>query len=148
MPTRAHGLRCDYYGIDIRIQARIGSTVDLMSELPCKFTRHVLTRKWVLFSARKWSIWIIFFLLNVILSGAMSFLLGRAVDFHIQVVVSLVITLSLILNFHFLFLQRQYQKYHEVIVSGDLSEDDLKQANNIEGAFDVIHQFFLPLSSQ
>ena len=82
------------------------------------------------------------------LSGAMSFLLGRAVDIGIQVMVSLVITLFLMLNVHFLFLQHQQQKYHEVIVSGDLSEDDLKQADHLQAAFNVIRQFFLTLSSQ
>jgi hypothetical protein len=78
----------------------------------------------------------------------MSFLLGRAVDIDIQVVVSLVITLFLILNFHFLFHQHQQREYHEVIVSGDLSDDDLERATNIQDAFNVIRQFFLPLSSQ
>ena len=78
----------------------------------------------------------------------MSFLLARAVDINIQVVVSLVITLFSILNLHFLFLQRQQWTYDEVIVSGDLSENDLEQAHNISGVFNVIRYFFLPLSSQ
>jgi len=34
---RAHGLRWDYCGIDFRIQARIESTVNLMSEFICTF---------------------------------------------------------------------------------------------------------------
>jgi hypothetical protein len=77
-----------------------------------------------------------------------SFLLARAVDIHIQVVVSLEMTLLLILNLHFLFLQHQQRKYHEVIVRGDLSEDDLKRAAAIQDAFQVICQFSFPLSSQ
>jgi len=82
--------------------------------------------------------WIFFFLLNVIFSGMLSFLLGRAVDIGIQVVVGLVTLSFLISEFYFLFLQHQHQQYHEVIVSGDLSEDDLERANTTQHAgFDV-----------
>jgi hypothetical protein len=72
----------------------------------------------------------------------MSFLLARAVDIDIQVVVSLIITLFLISEFHFLFLQHQQRKYQEVVVSGDLSDDDLKRADAIQSAFEVIRLFF------
>ena len=71
----------------------------------------------------------------------MSFLLARAVDIDIQVVVSLVITLFLISNSHFLRLQHQQWKYQEVVVSGDLSEDDLKRAGAIQDTFEVICVF-------
>ena len=78
----------------------------------------------------------------------MSFLLARAVDIDFQVVVSSIITLFLVSNFHFLFLQHQQRKYQEVVVSGDLSEDDLKRADAIQSAFEVIRHFSFPLSSQ
>jgi hypothetical protein len=78
----------------------------------------------------------------------MSFVLARAVDINIQVVVSLVITLFLISNFHFLFFQHQQWKYQEVVISGDLSEDDLKRADALFRTFEVIRHFSLPLSSE
>ena len=69
----------------------------------------------------------------------MTFLLARAVEIDVQVVVSLVlIKLFSISNFHFLFLQHQRQKYQEVVVSGDLSVDDLKRADVLQDAFNVI----------
>jgi len=77
----------------------------------------------------------------------MSFILARAVDMDIQVVVSLVVTLFLISNIFSFFLQHQQGKYQEVAVSGDLSEGDLKQANATLSAFEVIRLFSLPLSS-
>jgi len=78
----------------------------------------------------------------------MSFLLARAVDIDIQVVVSLIITLFLISVFHLLFFQHQQRKYQEVIVSGNLSEDDLKRADAIQSAFEVIRHLSVPVSSQ
>ena len=93
----------------------------------------------LLFSARTWSMWIIFFLPNLIFSGTLSFLFGRAVKINIQVAVSLVIvTLFSIWNFHFLFLQHQHSDYQEVAVIGDLSDGDLNQANAIQDPFKVI----------
>ena len=84
----------------------------------------------------------------MILSSTMSFLLARAVDIDIQIVVSLIITLFLISIFHFSSVQHQQRKYEEVVVSGDLSEDDLKRAEALQGAFDdVIPLFSLPFSS-
>ena len=77
----------------------------------------------------------------------MSFLLARAVGIDIQVVVSLVITLFLISNIFFFFLQHQQGKYQEVVVSGDLSENDLKLAGDTRISFEVIRLFSLPLSS-
>jgi hypothetical protein len=78
----------------------------------------------------------------------MSFLLARAVDIDIQVVVSLIIALFLISNFLSCFFQHQQGKYQEVVVSGDLSEGDLKRANAILSSFNVSRLFSLPLSSQ
>ncbi|KDR76711.1 hypothetical protein GALMADRAFT_225654 [Galerina marginata CBS 339.88] len=70
-----------------------------------------------LYDDRRWSLWIVFFLLNISLSGVLSFLLGRVMDINIRVI-------------------HQYQDYHEVAVAADISDQDIQQADILQSAFD------------
>jgi hypothetical protein len=54
------------------------------------FTSKLLSRSIITLSRkRKWNLWIVVFLVNVILAGALTFILGRVVNIICQVEVSL-----------------------------------------------------------
>ncbi|KDR74467.1 hypothetical protein GALMADRAFT_71149 [Galerina marginata CBS 339.88] len=69
------------------------------------------------YDKRPWSLWILFFLLNVLLSGALSFLLGRVVDISVHVI-------------------HQSQEYQEVAVVADVSDRDINRAKGLLSAFE------------
>ncbi|KDR76712.1 hypothetical protein GALMADRAFT_139606 [Galerina marginata CBS 339.88] len=69
------------------------------------------------YDARHWSFWILFFLLNVVISGSLSFLLGRVTDINVRVT-------------------HQYQDYQEVVIAMDISDQDIKQALALQSVFE------------
>ncbi|KAF8164850.1 hypothetical protein B0H34DRAFT_648623 [Crassisporium funariophilum] len=82
------------------------------------------------YDSRPWALYIFFFLANVALAGLMPFMFGRFVDITVTVM-------------------HQHKNYHEVVVMGDLSESDLKRADDLQSAFDnyILTWTLAPFSS-
>ncbi|KAJ7895968.1 hypothetical protein B0H14DRAFT_3081123 [Mycena olivaceomarginata] len=70
------------------------------------------------YDSRPWSLAILFFLLLVVLSGALSFIFGRVVD----------ITASI---------EHQRERYYEVAIAADSSDLDLQRAAALDPAFNA-----------
>ncbi|KAF8954430.1 hypothetical protein BDZ97DRAFT_1865139 [Flammula alnicola] len=81
------------------------------------------------YDTRQWSLWIAFFLVNVLLAGTLTFILARVVDIDVDIV-------------------HQHQTYYEVAVSADLSDADLKRAQDLQNAFqsDALAWTLVPFS--
>jgi len=80
----------------------------------------------------------VFFVILAILGPLLAFLFGRVLDIKtfVHVCAANLVSLSRFSNFE----QNQRMEYHEVLIAGDLSQEDVARASNQLGAFEVTLQ--------
>ncbi|KAF9526688.1 hypothetical protein CPB83DRAFT_769770 [Crepidotus variabilis] len=69
------------------------------------------------YDRRPWSLWILFFLANVGLAGALTFIFGRLVAIQVHII-------------------HQYKNYQEFPVKGDITQGDIDRAVELNKAFE------------
>lgn len=89
------------------------------------------------FSKRPWSLWLLYFLLNILIAAMLPFLLGRLVQINAEVQVRVCSTICHVGVRTQKPYQHQFQDYHEVSVAAGVSQADIDQAQALLPAFNV-----------